>query len=334
MKLDEMWTSGVVATSSVEEQAETARQLWNVEHVQLAGGGFRGRTLFVSTPRLVIYRESWNRPLHIRGELGPDRVAFALPASTPQPYRLWGNDIVEPWVAPHMTSADELDIVTPATYTNTVLVLSAGLLDEVAIRCGFQRSRFAGGGFLPVHPAASHRLSRMVDQALSHDRHQGPRNRPLAGVFEEDLADALLVSVDTEGTGQPASPPGGARRRRHIVGTCLEFARERAFDVSIPELCTATSAARRTLEYAFREHLGISPARYLRLCRYRRALSALAGARTGESSVADIAIRVGFSEFGRFAVEYRKLFGEVPSTTLRRPPTDVPRIPGLLAGAP
>jgi AraC family ethanolamine operon transcriptional activator len=34
--------------------------------------------------------------------------------------------------------------------------------------------------------------------------------------------------------------------------------------------------------------------------------------------VSDVALRSGFSHFGRFAEEYRRLFGERPSETLRQ----------------
>jgi AraC-like DNA-binding protein len=34
-------------------------------------------------------------------------------------------------------------------------------------------------------------------------------------------------------------------------------------------------------------------------------------------TVSEIAMRFGFSELGRFSVEYRKVFGQSPSATLR-----------------
>jgi len=36
-------------------------------------------------------------------------------------------------------------------------------------------------------------------------------------------------------------------------------------------------------------------------------------------TVAKIATRFGFTELGRFSVEYREMFGESPSTTLHQP---------------
>ena len=48
----------------------------------------------------------------------------------------------------------------------------------------------------------------------------------------------------------------------------------------------------------------------------RRALRENAPTAT---TVTEIATRFGFWQFGRFAGEYKSLFGELPSTTLARP---------------
>jgi AraC-like DNA-binding protein len=257
----EALTSAVVEAASVEEYVELTRDIWNLEFIQLTTGRFGYRNRLIATPRVTVYRECCNKPLHIRGEINRGFVGFMLPAETSLPCRLWGRDSVRAMSVAYMTPEGELDAVTGAAYDNIVLVFAVDLLDETARRYGHHSE----------------------------------------------------VSV--------------------MGRDCIEYGRVMGFDVSVLELCAATTTARRTLERAFREHLGISPTRYLRLCRYRRALSALASTGARESSVSDVAIGAGFSELGRFAVEYRRLFGEKPSETLRRPPVDVPLIPGPVTAA-
>jgi len=66
------------------------------------------------------------------------------------------------------------------------------------------------------------------------------------------------------------------------------------------------------------EILGVSPTRYLLLRRLNRVRAALRRANPSTASVAGIARDNQFLEFSRFAVAYRAVFGESPSTTLQR----------------
>jgi AraC family ethanolamine operon transcriptional activator len=49
------------------------------------------------------------------------------------------------------------------------------------------------------------------------------------------------------------------------------------------------------------------------------AQRALRDAAPGTTSVTEVATEYGFWPFGRFAGEYKSLFGEAPSATLQRP---------------
>ncbi len=84
------------------------------------------------------------------------------------------------------------------------------------------------------------------------------------------------------------------------------------------ELLAQVSGVRpRTLEMHFKMFLGTTPLGWVRRMRFTRARRELLRAGP-QTTVTDVAIAVGFSQLGRFAVEYRKIFGEVPSTTIQR----------------
>ncbi len=111
-----------------------------------------------------------------------------------------------------------------------------------------------------------------------------------------------------------------ARRRAVTKRSCRFHAAiaEREGDaVYIPDLCATIGVPQRTLNSCCHESLGMSPKRYLLLRRMQLARQALRQGAPGTSTVTDIAARFGFWNFGRFAVEYRALFGEKPSETLR-----------------
>jgi AraC-like DNA-binding protein len=90
--------------------------------------------------------------------------------------------------------------------------------------------------------------------------------------------------------------------------------------MSLADICRALKTSERTLRACCRKYLRTSPMRYHWLCRMHLARHALVLATPATTTVTEIATEYGFSELGRFAVSYRALFGESPSSSLRRPP--------------
>ena len=76
----------------------------------------------------------------------------------------------------------------------------------------------------------------------------------------------------------------------------------------------------RTLEYAFKEIMGLSPVTYLSRLRLHRVRQALLAATHGSTTVTTEALNWGFWHFGEFSRAYKECFGELPSETLRRKP--------------
>ena len=65
-------------------------------------------------------------------------------------------------------------------------------------------------------------------------------------------------------------------------------------ECSVSDLCRITGVSERTLQYAFSDHFGISPNRYLREVRLNTVHKALARASFGDVKVTDIANNYGF----------------------------------------
>src|SRR5262249_8640636 len=81
----------------------------------------------------------------------------------------------------------------------------------------------------------------------------------------------------------------------------------------VSELAEQAGVSERTLRDHFQRFVGVSQNSYglrLRLNAVRRELQ-----RRNPGPITDIATRYGFSHFGRFAAQYRRLFGESPSAT-------------------
>jgi AraC-like DNA-binding protein len=85
--------------------------------------------------------------------------------------------------------------------------------------------------------------------------------------------------------------------------------------VYLADLCAATGVSERTLQQVFLESYGVSPLQYLKLRRLNLARQRLRGGAPEQTRVTDVALDCGFWELGRFAADYKALFGESPSHT-------------------
>jgi AraC-like DNA-binding protein len=85
----------------------------------------------------------------------------------------------------------------------------------------------------------------------------------------------------------------------------------------IPEVCAAVDVPQRTLHLCCRDSLGVSPKTYLQLRRMHLARRMLTRSNAFTMTVTETAAHFGFWNFGRFSAQYRQLFGETPSQTLR-----------------
>jgi AraC-like DNA-binding protein len=139
-------------------------------------------------------------------------------------------------------------------------------------------------------------------------------NPELTRGMEQMLIQALLGCLDSSDVHRP---PLRHHRHRTIMRrfyAVLELYPDRA--IYVLEMAKAVGAPLRTLTECCREHLGMSPKKYLLLRRMHLARQALINPDASASTVTDVAARFGFWQFGRFAGEYKSLFGETPSATL------------------
>jgi AraC-like DNA-binding protein len=162
-------------------------------------------------------------------------------------------------------------------------------------------------------------LHRVIGQ-LAHDAPDLFDRPEVVKAFDQKLVHVMTRCL-AEGTFANFTPCH--RRHDAIVKKLEEFLEanpNRA--VYLPELCEAVGAAERTLRASCEEHLGMGPVRYLTLRRMHLARRELLRSDPAKTTVTTVATDYGFWELGRFAVAYRRLFGELPSESLRRCPKE------------
>ena len=106
--------------------------------------------------------------------------------------------------------------------------------------------------------------------------------------------------------------------RRQIVQAVKNYIDQHNGEyISVAELSAVAGISERTLRAAFQDYFGFGPVRYLKLRVLNLAHKELQNADSSLTTVTQVATQFGIWELGRFALDYRLLFGELPSETLR-----------------
>ena len=134
-----------------------------------------------------------------------------------------------------------------------------------------------------------------------------------------EFMDSMFTAIESCDSGESVDTDKKGKSYSQIVQTCEEYTLN--LDGRRPylsELCNASNVSERTLQYAFRDIMGMSPLTYLHRLRLHRARDELRAAMSDSTSVTDVALNWGFWHFGEFSRAYKNCFGELPSVTLRQ----------------
>ena len=151
---------------------------------------------------------------------------------------------------------------------------------------------------------------------VSLDEPLGPGKFALDAVVENDLfaevANLIMAkTIEENAFSKPSLDPLRVVRSAESL-----FEEHLTNPPSIADLCKAASVGATTLHVCFNEVYGVPPIAYLQAKRITQARCAILSAGSTPASIKDVALSLGFTHSGRFAKQYRSLFGEFPSETL------------------
>lgn len=108
-------------------------------------------------------------------------------------------------------------------------------------------------------------------------------------------------------------------RRSQLVKQTDDYMRSHIDQpLTLTDLCQALGTSSRTLCYGFQEIFGMSPMSYLKSLRLQGVYRTLKAAQSNTITVTETATQFGFYHLGYFAQDYKQMFGELPSETLKR----------------
>jgi len=236
--------------------------------------------------------------------------------------RIEGNFIGEPtdvFVPGDVTLFSPPDLPYSGRVCNArfdLTMFETSLLDRVA-STGRDGQAVRLTGHRPVSEAASRRLDRAISyvrDVVLADR--VPTTPLVASTTASMLAAVVLSTFPTNIIDETAADR--ADTRPELLRRAISFIESNAdTDIALTDVARSVHLTPRALQYMFRKHLDMSPMEYLRRVRMDHAHRELRAADPGSTSISIVAARWGFAHTGRFAAQYRRVYGRNPSNTLR-----------------
>ena len=141
--------------------------------------------------------------------------------------------------------------------------------------------------------------------------------------FDNVVAEWFALLGQSEAKMERHHSPASRHRARIARQARAYFADNYARPIRMEDVCGDVGVGLRTLQRCFMDYFQMSPFQFLKVLRYNKARHALLEHDPTTSSVTRIAMDSGFRHFGRFATEYRDLFGERPRDTLADRPVSI-----------
>ncbi|TKC88681.1 helix-turn-helix domain-containing protein [Trinickia terrae] len=298
---------------------------------QLSAGRFHGKFVEVSLGDVQVYCEHTNQSIHEAGRIRADACGFAIAAEVSGRAVFCGSPLAGGELM-RLSEGDELDFRTARVMRTVGFVLPVARLAELGLdapAAAAARTSVPGSRVVCADRAATVGLrlliERMLETFAAYPADDAPGAQTLQApqaalaVAALDELQSALVALSRRGRDSAAAARPVWIARRRVVDRAMAFIHAHAADpITIGALCKEISVSRRTLQYCFEDVLGVAPLAYLKAVRLNGARRALKSRQAPSLGVGDIAAQWGFWHPSHFREDYRRMFGELPSVTLRR----------------
>ena len=294
---------------------------WDVILRQTSSGQFHGRMEYLQVNGIIVYREHWSQSVLATGATPPGYFMFG---NTLQPEKRtdWCGQVIGPEIFACGSPGGETHFAVPKDSRHLVILIPDHLMrsyfgkEAIAAILANQRHHLEGTrqGASTLIPG----MNRILDSYQKRPELLSDVQECQA-IEQRLLAEVAKIFPPDAGV---AHPPGPKPRRKTFL-RAIELCDDLKKRITVPEVAALTGVSQRTLELSFKEAAGITPQKYLRWRRMQMAHHVFLAQDPKHTRITDVTTSLGFTELGRFAVEYKRLFGESPSETLRsrRPAT-------------
>lgn len=290
---------------------------WHQVYDQTSPGRFQGALTELTLGQVQLFVELSSHALLQTCKTWAGATWFGIPVNHQNGVRVDGAPVAPDALALHSGHGD-FQLTTPDDFGFLGLVVQTEWLRQYA---ELEHSELPDGLWvqrvlqMPGAPLAEFR--RWLCQLLTNQPQQFAALTPAGQQLLRDEALGALVQLLTQGKNGPRDNVSAQHARRTLrrVRDYLQAHDDRF--VTVHELCEQLGTSARALQDCFNKYVGLSPKAYLKALKLNEAHRELRRADSALASVSDVAVRYGFWHLSQFAADYRWLFGELPSETLR-----------------
>ncbi|CAD6514173.1 helix-turn-helix domain-containing protein [Paraburkholderia sabiae] len=291
---------------------------WEQVYRQMTPGRFESKLVQATSAEFYFFRESTNRRVVQAGVSPAGFASIAVPLYAPLLGTFQGRK-VDGYALMMLGSGEEFRFYTPEAMHYVGVSLPVETMTElVAVTVSEEAARLLKHNVLPFPAEAAAALqSRLVPFLDAAERDAETFAHPASiKRFQDEVLSVLFGLLE--------GATNSHRDLTHttysdIVRRCERIAQENTLEpVTVLDLCQELRCSRRTLQTSFQRVTNMTPVEYLRSLRLNAVHRLLRSTNAEELLIGDAAARLGFTHLSYFAREYRDLFGELPSQTLRK----------------
>jgi len=257
-------------------------------------------------------------PLHVTGAKGQECLEFSFILQPGQQDFFAHEQVVSKNTLFGFDPTREADLIVPSKSILCVVQIQRPVFElwaELMQRNDLDMSFFKTNVLsLPNEIAGVHEYLKRLNLMALHQpdslTHAG------SGHVLEDFIPLLIDSIPNAFT--PVEAPSRSPRRFNLVKQAVAYMRTHLeAPLTLMSLCKALHTSERPLTYGFREVFGVSPMAHLKALRLQAVRTQLQCADPATAAIVEIANRFGFQSMGHFSRDYKTMFGELPSETLK-----------------
>jgi AraC-like DNA-binding protein len=262
---------------------------------------------------------SINGIVELKGGLSKGMRSFLIPGDDHQSF-YWRNHIINGYQIGLYPLDSEMLAISNYGYNILVVSVPESIIRDKAAKMKFDLTTWnqdpRNDRIIPDHNMLQN-LRQLIRQLFNLKKPSSTSDDSnfLFGELKNNLIDQLILTYNSSAD---RYRPDKSNRSR-----VFQKARDYIFsnptrDFRMHNLCEYVASCERTLQYAVKSFTGLTPLEYVKAHKLNYVRDELLLGDPQDTKISEVALRYGFLHASQFALDYKQLFGELPSATLQK----------------